>query len=367
MDPYHIQSNTSKRDADEFENFWRFFTLHSDDFFKTIKSGKGVEEDFFEDLTAKLEEINEGIFFLVGMENESLAELIFTPVGAPKNVFLVEELVASAPKITHWQFRALKPANPKLDFDIKFDNLIFTKHNIKFYPIIHTQYPDEIDLMLVYDNFHVEAYEEIFNGIYLFLENYLGEEIMIESIDKIQVAAPNESNKELIPVSKLKDYLIWREKEFVEKYHHIKYNSKDNEYIGFEGIIEDNTPIVSYINANVIHWEFKASHPWILSVILESVSENNIIDDSTALLINQIHDDLEKMLPENKGNIFIGWHKVNGNIEIFYACQEFRGPSVAMREIEANFGNKLKVSYDIFKDKYWRTFEWYSKSGMLDI
>src|SRR5690606_22632122 len=125
----------SKKFAAKYDTFWQLFTIQSDDFFKTIKSNERVEEDFFEVLTRMLDQLYDGIFFLVGMENEDFAELILTPIGLPKNVLLVEELVAAAPKLTKWNFRALKPANPDLDFEIKFGNLIFNKHNISFFPI----------------------------------------------------------------------------------------------------------------------------------------------------------------------------------------------------------------------------------------
>ena len=371
MDQNKLKSFTTNNFADKHNTFWQLFIVQSDNFFSIIKSNEDVEEAFFEVLTDMLEKLYEGIFFLVGMESEDVAELIFTPIGSPKNVLLVEELVASAPKLTNWHFQALKPANPNLDFEIKFDNLIFSKHNIKFYPILHSQYPDEIDLMFVYDNFHEEAHEEIFSGIFLFLENYLGEEIMIESIDNIQVEGLNKSNKEFIPIYKLQDYLIWREKEFVEKNQQIKYNSQDDHFLTFEGIIDENVPIVSCVKKNVMHWEYKTSHPWILSIVMRLMDETNSFDknylDKEKNVINKIQRDFDKLLPENKGYIYVGWHKIEGIIEIFYACQEYRKPSAAMREIEANYTDNINLRYDIFKDKYWRIFEWYANSGIVDL
>jgi len=359
----------SKKIAAKYDTFWQLFTIQSDDFFKTIKSNERVEEDFFEVLTRMLDQLYDGIFFLVGMENEDFAELILTPIGLPKNVLLVEELVAAAPKLTKWNFRALKPANPDLDFEIKFGNLIFNKHNISFFPILHEQYPDEIDLMFVYDHFHEEVHEEVFNGVFLFLENYLGEEIMIESIDNILVKGSDNSNNELIPIYKLQDYLIWREKEFVEKNHQMKYKSQGDDFISFEGTIDGNVPIVSSVNKNLIHWEFKTSHPWILSVILNIMDDSYPTEDHSQekVIINKIQKDIDQLLPENKGYIFIGWHKIEGNIEIFYACQEYRRPSAALREIEANYAGQIDVKYDLVKDKYWRMFEWYASSGLFNI
>lgn len=367
MDRFQLEPIYSKNFADKFETFWQKFTLLSDNFYQIIKSNERVEEDFFEILTIMLDDIYDGIFFLAGIENGGIAELIFTPIGSPKNVLLVEELVASAPKLKSWNFHALKPANPNLDFDIKFDNLIFTKQNIKFYPILHPQYPDEIDLMFVYDNFHEEVYDEIFNGIFLFLENYLGEEFMLESIDNFQIESPKEANQELIPINKLKDYLIWRKKEFVEKYHQLKYTSESHNFITFDSIVNGNVPVVSFVNKDLIHWEYKASHPWILSIVLKMIKDTDLIDANKLEkeLISKIQKELDEMLPENKGYIFIGSHRIDGNYEIFFACQEYRRPSAALREIEFNYAADFKLRYDIFKDKYWRIFEWYANSEMF--
>ena len=36
--------------------------------------------------------------------------------------------------------------------------------------------------------------------------------------------------KELIPISKLKDFLTWREKEFIEKYEGTRHNTENDSY-----------------------------------------------------------------------------------------------------------------------------------------
>ncbi|VTQ02634.1 hypothetical protein [Sphingobacterium daejeonense] len=50
--------------------------------------------------------------------------------------------------------------------------------------------PDKIDLKFVYDHYHEESHDDILNGIFIFLDNFLGEETMIQCIDKIDVIGP---------------------------------------------------------------------------------------------------------------------------------------------------------------------------------
>ena len=64
------------------------------------------------------------------------------------------------------------------------------------------------------------------NGVYMFLDIFLGELNVITSIDNINVASKRNFDQDLIPIHKLKDFLIWREKEFIEKYSEIYHYGK---------------------------------------------------------------------------------------------------------------------------------------------
>ena len=168
--------------------------------------------------------------FLVGLDDDQKSELIFTPDGRIQNVYWAERLANSSPRIPNWKFKALKPAANNANFAIKVHDLYFDRKNIKFFPVTHDAYPDKIDLTFVYDHYHQEAHQVILNGIYIFLDNFLGEETMIEYIDKIDITGPQKIHKELIPLDKLKEFVIWREKEFVEKYHDVRHDPSQDEF-----------------------------------------------------------------------------------------------------------------------------------------
>ena len=96
-----------------YNDFWDWFLKHEKEFFKVVQNGENIDQSFFKKLSPKLDEIHEEIYFLAGMFDEHTAELILTPDGAIRNIFLVEELVDSAPEINGWKFTALKPATNK--------------------------------------------------------------------------------------------------------------------------------------------------------------------------------------------------------------------------------------------------------------
>lgn len=93
-----------------YEDFWRWFQKNEKTFFNVVKKHNNIEKDFFDKIAPKLNQLQDGFFYLTGMFDDNTVELILTPDGTIKNIVFVEELVASAPKISGWKFTALKPA-----------------------------------------------------------------------------------------------------------------------------------------------------------------------------------------------------------------------------------------------------------------
>ena len=93
-----------------YEDFWNWFQANEMTFYKSVRKGDNIEKKFFNKLSPKLGELKEGFFYLTGMYDDNVAELIFTADGVLKNIVFVEELVSMAPMIPNWKFTALKPA-----------------------------------------------------------------------------------------------------------------------------------------------------------------------------------------------------------------------------------------------------------------
>lgn len=350
-----IQSNS---------DFWNWFLEHEKDFFKIVQEGNNIHTGFLNKISPKLEELHDGFFYLTGMFDKQTAELILTPDGNIRNIYVIEELINGAPVIEGWRFTALKQASDIKNLVFKYENFQFNSENLKFYPNIHKSFPDEIDLTIVYDHFVEDKRASITNGIYLFLDNYLGELHSVTLIDNLRVIGKNEISEELIPIEKLKDYLIWREKEFVEKYEGIRHNTENDSYASFEAKKQDGGVLLAIINTGILDWDKKASHPWIVTVeiLFDGSNSNGMPDKKAYQLLNEIEDEIMLDLKDIEGYLNIGRETSDGKREIYFACKEFRKPPKVLDTIIKKYSQILEISYEIYKDKYWQSFSHYEQN-----
>ncbi len=342
-------------------DFWNWFLKHEKEFFEVVKDGKNIHKGFLDKLAPKLEEVHDGIYFLTGMFDNQTAELILTPDGAIRNIYAIEELVNEAPQIQGWRFTALKPASDIKDVSINYENFDFNKDNIKFFPNLNKNYPDEIDLTIIYESYTDEKKAEITNGVYIFLDNYLGELHSVTLIDNLTVTGNNDISEELIPIEKLEDYLIWREKEFVEKYEGTRHNTEKDNYSGFESNTKDGRIVIGLMNTDLLSWDQKASHPWmfIITIPFDGTNNNGMPDKETYELLNEIEDEVILDLKDLMGYLNVGRETLANRREIFFACKNFRKPTKVADQLIEKYSGSFDISYEIYKDKYWKTFRHY--------
>lgn len=342
-----------------YQDFWTWFQENERAFFKVVKTGANIEEGFFDKLSSKLGELREGYFFLTGMFDDNTAELILTADGNVKNIVFVEELVAAAPIIQGWKFTALKPPSENGDFSIKMGDYEYSTENIFFYSNDNPELPDEIDISVVYQGFQEKDKDLIGNGVLIYLDNFIGELNLVSVIDNINIIGENEAEKPLIPIEKLNDFLVWRQKEFLEKYEGTRYDTENDDYVAMEGELKNGDPIIAIVNASLLDWDAKASHPWLLTVEIKYDGKKNsgLPEEETMLSLDKIEDDISTELKDYDGFLPIG-RQTGGNLRtIYFACKDFRKPSKVVHEVVAKYGNSHKLEFDIYKDKYWQSFE----------
>lgn len=342
-----------------YEDFWKWFTANEKSLYQVLKIHKNIEADFLNILSSKLVELKEGFFFLAGMYDQNTAEIIFSPDGIVKNIVFVEDLVKAAPALTNWKFTALKPANDVENARIVIENYCFDSENLSFYSIEDKNYPDEVEIVVVHNDYNEDNLTIITNGTYLFLDSYLGELNSLTTIDNLRIIPKDQAEKELIPISKLKDYLIWREKEFIEKYTTSGYNTENDIYSSIQATLHNGLPLIAIINSTLLDWDGKASHPWILEVEIKYDGSNNngMPNNTTYEILNQIEDEILLDLPDLEGNLNIGRQTADSLRSIYFACKDFRKPSKILHNFIKNHPSGLEITYDIYKDKYWQSFE----------
>ncbi len=346
-----------------YSDFWSWFIQHEKMFFSVVKNRKNIEKEFFDKLSPKLQELKEGYFYLTGMYNDDTVELVFTADGSIRNIVFVEDLVNNAPVIDGWKFTALKPALNIEDVNIEMADLNFNKENIYFYSNEFKELPDQINITIIHDDFTDENKDAVTNGIYIFLDNYLGELEFVSNIDELNVLGKQYAQKELVPIAKLKEFLIWRQKEFVEKYDGIRYDTENDTYSVMEGQLSTGNKLLAVVNNELLKWDSKASHPWISILTLKFDGDNNGMPNTNDYsLLNTIEDELLEVLKCVDGFLNIGRQTTGGEREIYFACKDFREPSKIFFQIQNKYSDNFEIDYDIYKDKYWQSFRRFNKN-----
>jgi hypothetical protein len=341
-----------------YQEFWDWFIRNEQIFFNAVKEGRNVDNDFFKKLSPKLNELKSGIYFLTGMLNDNTADLQLTPDGNIKNIAFIENLVSTAPELENWKFTALKPAADIKNTYIEMAGYRFNDQNISFYSNDNADYPDEIDITVVHSDLNEQNKTEITNGVYIFLDNVIGELNFVTMIDGIKVIGSDDAKSELVPIGKLKDFLTWRQAEFIEKYEQTTPNIADDNFSLLEGTVKNGNAMLATINTGLLHWENKASHPWIVNVEIsyDGSKNNGMPDQKTYKLLDALEDEIFADLPETEGYLNVGRQTADGLRVIFIACKDFRKPSLLLDKLKQKFSAAIDINYDIYKDKYWRSF-----------
>jgi hypothetical protein len=344
-----------------YADFWNWFKQNEKHFFNVVKQHENIEKEFFNKLTPKLHAINTGYLFLTGMCDTDTVELIVTVDGTIKNIVFAEELVNAAPVLPGWKFTALKPA---MDMNIEMAGYNFTNENLSFYSNEDSQYPDIIDLTIVHSEFTESNKSAITQGTYIFLDNYLGELEFATTIDNLKVIGKKDAQQELIPIEKLKAFLTWRQKEFIEKYDDVKHSTENNEHTILKAQLENGNQLIATINTDLLKWTGKVSHPWILNIKIKFNGENNLgmPDNTTYELLEKIENEIEAQLKDYEGFLNIGRQTAENVREIYFACKDFRKPSKVLHEIKLQYLQKIEMDFQIYSDKYWQSFNRFTKN-----
>jgi hypothetical protein len=342
-----------------YNDFWNWFKENGKTFYKVIKDKGNIEKEFFDKLSPKLNELKDGFYYLTGMYDDKTAELVVTADGDIKNIIFVEELVNASPQIDNWKFTALKPALNINDVNVEMSGYSFNKENMGFYPNEHPGYPDEIDITIVYNDLTEENKPQIINGVYIFLDNYLGELDFATNIDNIKIVGREEAEKETISIDKLKGFLKWRHKEFIEKYDAVRHNTDDDNYSTLEAELEGGNILVAMVNSDLLNWDSKVSHPWIcvFTIKYDGSNNNGMPGSDDYKTLAAIEDEMMSELKDADGYLNVGRQTAKSEREIYFACKDFRLPAKVFFKIQNKYAEKYEIEYDIYKDKYWQSLE----------
>ncbi|HVU95595.1 MAG TPA: DUF695 domain-containing protein [Puia sp.] len=347
------------------DEFWKWFLPNASAFYETIKKKEGVliHSRFLDKIVPRLQALNPEFYCETGMIDDVTAELVISAEGDIKSFVFVEDLIAAAPALPNWKFTALKPSTGT-GMSIEMNGTSFDNENIRFFYEDESGYPDEINLVMVHPDYSEDNRKTITQGCLLYLDALLGELNAATLIDNVVVKAPDPATDlPLIPMDKLNEFLNWKEKEFVEKYEGTRHDTASDEYAALEGEDEEGLPSIAVVNTHLLNWDAKASHPWMAVITVDyskqkETGDNGMPGESQFEALNHLQDDLDRQLTDVAGYLHLGRETYKGESNIYYACREFRQVSkVIDQAIRADWKDGLVCSYEIYKDKYWRTMD----------
>ncbi|MCJ7933461.1 MAG: DUF695 domain-containing protein [Chryseobacterium sp.] len=345
----------------QYKDFWDWFLTKEKKFYEVVKEGEqeSIEKDFFDVIAPKLNLIKDGCYFLTGMSDSTIAELIITVDGDITNIAFAEELIEAAPTLDRWKFTALKPAIDIQKVSVSMGDYHFSKDNISFYSNEIDDYQDEIDLVFVYHG-SAENKDAVTTGVCIFLDNFLGELNFATQIDTFTVIGIDQAEKELVPIEKLQDFLLWREREFTEKYKSVKRTDAEDEFSILRADLGNGRPLIACINMHLLTYDAKASYPWIAVLTFHYNGEHNdgLPEKEDFEKLSDIEDQAVEELKKD-GYLYIGRESADNIKESYFAGKDFRKISKVFNTIKQN-NPEYKISVRIFKDKYWQYFKYYT-------
>jgi len=355
------------RPVNSYADFWAWFRENEAALFKSLSTQDEVDKKFLGVILPKLQELRAGFWLLAGMENDTTAELIVTADGAVNELVFVEELIAAAPDLPNWKFTAHKPMMNVENVSIKMGDLEFYHENLSFYASDEPAYPDNIDITVVHPDLNKSNRKNITTGVLIYLDNYLGELNMVTKVDHVAVVGVAEAGRETIPMAKLREYINWREKEFLEKYEGRRHDTQHDEYASMEATDKQGNPVIATMNDTLLHWDAKASHPWRMDVTVpyDGSANGGMPDRETYAALNGLEDEIMAQLRDEDGYLNVGRETGGGKRVIYFACTDFRHPAKVMDAVQKQYasGGHFDLSFDIFKDKYWRSLEFYANAN----
>lgn len=340
-----------------YEDFWSWFKSREKEFHRVVKLNFNVDGNFFVPLEERLNRVRRGFAFEVCMKDEDVAELVLTAEGKIKNIVFVEDLVAAAPAIPGWEFVASRQEAEVDEPCVNIGGFDFNSDNLFFYADDQPQYPDCINLTVVHDDYTTENDEQMVMGTYLFLDSYMGEVRSVTVIDYVNVTGRAQADQELIPIEKLKDFIEWREKEFVERYDGIVYDKANDSFSVLGAHTVDGQFLMISVNMGVLNWEGTVTHPFILKFIFDfDGGENGLPESELMSFMDDVEEELTELLPED-ACLNVGRETGANKRILYYACRDFRGPSRVADQVSEKYGQEIATNWDIYKDKYWQSLE----------
>jgi hypothetical protein len=340
--------------------FWQWFVNNEHRFRGLEKNDADQALSFLEELIQQMQPYNPYLKALAGPDSNGNYELIITSDGDIALFSTVEELIQAAPAVDNWIFTAHKPALGFEGITIDLYGLEFTTETTSFYPIVQENYPDEVSIVLTHTAYTKELDDHFQAGGMIYLENGLGEVNTATKIDHYETGplpAPGQGI-EVIPVSKLSEYLNWREKEFVEKYESVPAEKPDTFHL-LEAEDNDGRKMLLTVNMECRYWDKKPAFSWLLQInITYTGDETGFPYEEQLLALQTLEEEIFTLLPA--ATAILAGNKTYDNCKnIYFYVNEYKTTAALLNQYIESRETIYEIVFFIKRDKYWRTMEQY--------
>lgn len=340
--------------------FWQWFGENEHRFRKLEKNDSDQALSFLEELIQQMQPYNPYLKALAGPDSNGNFELIITSDGDIALFSMVEELINAAPAVPNWVFTAHKPA---LGFDgisIDLYGLQFSTETTNFYPLVLNDYPDEVNIMLTHNGYTKDMDDHFQAGGMIYLENGLGEVYTATRIDNYETGPVPDAGQgiELIPISKLNEYLNWREKEFVEKYETVPTEIPDTYHL-LEAEDKEGKKMLLTVNMDCRYWDKKPAFSWLLQVNINFTGDDTGFPSEEQLIALQtLEEEIFSLLPVDR-TILAGNKTYDNCRNIYFYVSDFKTTAVLLNRFIESKATAYEILFFIRRDKYWRIMEPY--------
>lgn len=341
------------------EAFWKWFSENHHRYQQVEQLDGDHAHELVNEVVEELKKYDPWFKALMGKYDDTTSELIVTADGDIALFVKVEELISKAPDIPGWKFTAHKPPLGFDEISIEMFGKTFDDETMRFYPIVDDAYPDMVSIIFTHSGYNIEEADDFETGGSIYVQNALGELNTATQLDHYEIGPEPDDKSLLIPVTKLNDYLNWREKEFIEKYDQSGIEFFEETYNTIEGESTEGYVMMAIAVSSFEDWPYKPVFCWWVGVQMEykEEAENGLPSKETLSQLQDMEEKLITLLTAHRDVVYVASKTFRGCRTTHFYAKNYKTPSLLLHAFNEEFNSDIQLGFFIEKDKYWQHVE----------
>lgn len=201
----------------KINTFWNWFQDNNQTIKKLINETPIIQKQTCYLLNKRLGYYCKELDFMVIFPKKAnqKTELIITANGNPEYFNHVIDLINNAPQLKHWKFTAFIQPTENIDKIIEglddpyvFQEITIKTSEIKFLPLDYDVNSKKLDITIYLKNYNIHCNTKILQqAIYIILQDLLGENLLYQNINFVQLAKMPKQTEDLIELYELQRYI----------------------------------------------------------------------------------------------------------------------------------------------------------------